>query len=115
MLRTKGIAKLCPNCGQVFEEKNGKRFCREQCRRSYHRHDCEIKKIENEQKNSEESWKVVKITAFLGFFVILLTICGSVFCAYHGKETAAVTLGSTAIIAVCGAMVKLIWGKNRND
>ena len=55
----------------------------------------------------------MKITAFLGFSVLLLAICGSVFCAYHGKESAAITLGSTAIIAICGAMVKLIWGKNQ--
>lgn len=80
-----------------------------------HRHVCESRKIENEQKNLEASWKIVKITAFLGFSVLLLAICGSVFCAYHGKESAAITLGSTAIIAICGAMVKLIWGKNQSN
>lgn len=77
-----------------------------------HRHVCENIRIENEQKSSEASWKMGRLTAFLGFSVILFALSGSVFCAYLGKESTAITLGSTAIIAICGAMVKLIWGNN---
>lgn len=78
-----------------------------------HRHVCEKTKIENEQKNAEASWEMGHLTAFLGFSVILFALCGSAFCAYLGKESTAITLGSTAIIAICGAMVKLIWGNNQ--
>ena len=37
---------ICPNCGTSFEAKGNKRFCRDQCRRSYHRRECERKRPE---------------------------------------------------------------------
>lgn len=37
---------ICPNCGTMFEKKNGKRFCRKQCRCSFHRRECERKRPE---------------------------------------------------------------------
>ena len=37
---------ICPNCGKIFEKKNGKRFCRKQCRCSFHRRECERKRPE---------------------------------------------------------------------
>lgn len=79
-----------------------------------HRHICELKRIENEQKRSDASYNMMRITAVLGFTVLLFTISGSILCAYFGFEKTAITLGSSAVVAICGSIVKLIWGDNKN-
>lgn len=50
---------ICPNCGTMFEKKNGKRFCREQCRRSYHRRQYERRQSEatKEQRKVRKEMK----------------------------------------------------------
>ena len=72
-----------------------------------HRHHCENKKIELEEKMQIETDITLRIFALLGTFVLFSTIIGSVVCAYFGMEKAAIALASTAVISVCSAFFKV--------
>lgn len=80
-----------------------------------HRHISELKRIENEKISTTASFDIIKITAVLGFFVLLSTVIGSIFCAIFDHENVAITLASTAIVAICGAMIKLALIKDRDE
>lgn len=80
-----------------------------------HRHQCEKTQLEYDQKNVQKAFGILKLSAFLGFIILLIVIGAAIFCANAGHEGVAITFATTTIAAIIGAAVKIICGVKNGD
>lgn len=84
-------------------------------REQQHRHLCEKTQLEYDQKNVQKAFGILKLSAFLGFTVLLIVIGAAILCANTGHEGVAITFATTTIAAIIGAAVKIICGVKNDD
>lgn len=84
-------------------------------REQQHRHQCEKTQLEYDQKNVQKAFGILKLSAFLGFIILLIVIGAAILCANAGHEGVAITFATTTIAAIIGAAVKIICGVKNGD